>query len=184
MYGMVNSAIEDLVVRNFGRHKWEAMCARAGVEVAVFISNEPYEDQVTYDLVAAAVVELGLSADAVLVAFGEHWVLETATKSYGPMMDGTGRSVAEVLQNLGALHTRVQMIMPQLRPPAFRVESVTDRSLILHYMTHRPGLTMFTVGLLQGLGKRFSTPVTVEVLQKKDDGADHDVFSVTWPPPP
>lgn len=180
MYGMVNNAVEDLVVKNFGRDRWEAIRRRAGVDDDVFISNQPYDDKITFDLVGAAVDELGLSADTVLVAFGEHWVLETAARGYGAMMDGTGRSLPEFLANLGVLHTRVQLVMPALRPPEFEVTDRTDSSLILHYRTHRSGLTMFAYGLIVGLGKRFGTPVTVEVLERKGEGADHDVFRVSW----
>jgi hypothetical protein len=33
---------------------------------------------------------------------------------------------------------------------------------------------------MQGLGKMFKTPVTVRLSEAKADGADHDIFVVTW----
>jgi len=180
MYGMVNNAVEELVVRNFGRERWLAIRARAEVDVEVFITNEPYDDAITYALVGAASAELGLTPDEVLVTFGEFWVLETATRSYGAMLEGAGRSLPEFLENLGQLHTRVQLMMPRLRPPEFTITDVTATTLTLHYHTHRAGLTSFVRGLVQGLGKRFGTPTTVEVVARKDEGADHDIFHVRW----
>lgn len=50
----------------------------------------------------------------------------------------------------------------------------------LHYYSHREGLAPFVVGLMQGLGKMFKTPVTVRLVEAKTQGADHDVFDVTW----
>jgi hypothetical protein len=78
MYGLVNKAIEELVVTHFGEDQWELIKKKASVDVEVFVSNEAYPDEMTYDLVSAASEVLGKSASAILVAFGEHWVLKTA----------------------------------------------------------------------------------------------------------
>jgi len=40
MYGLVNKAVENLVVSNFGDDKSESIKAKAGVGVNAFISNE------------------------------------------------------------------------------------------------------------------------------------------------
>jgi hypothetical protein len=183
MYGLVNKAVEELVVSNFGEDKWELIKSKAGVDVDVFISNEAYPDSMTYDLVGAASEVLGTAADDILVAFGEHWVLKTAAKSYGPMMKSGGATLKEFLVNIPNFHTRVAMIYPNLEPPRFQCANVTDAGLHLHYYSHRPGLTSFVTGLIQGLGKLYETPCTSTVLERKDQGADHDVFAVTWESP-
>ena len=183
MYGLVNKAIEDLVVTNHGEATWEAIKARAGVDVDVFISNEPYPDDLTYRLVGAAAEVLATPADRVLVDFGEWWVLNTAARSYGPMMKSGGRTLGEFLVNLPNFHTRVAMIYPDLEPPRFQCTEATPNGLHLHYFTRRPGLTAFVTGLLQGLGQLYGTPCSSTMIQRKDQGADHDVFAVTWGEP-
>lgn len=180
MYGLVNKAIEELVTSNFGETQWERVKSKAGVDVDVFISSESYSDDMTYKLVGAAVDVLGVPADVILIAFGEHWVLKTAAKSYGPMMKSAGATLKEFLVNLPNFHTRVAMIYPNLEPPRFQCTDVTDSGLLLHYHSHRAGLTSFVTGLLQGLGKLYDTPCASTILERKDQGADHDVFSVTW----
>ena len=180
MYGLVNKAVEELVVSNFGADKWEAVKAKAGVDVDAFISTEGYPDEITYKLVGAAVEVLGMPAEQVLIAFGEHWVLKTAAENYGSMLKSGGKTLREFLVNLPNFHTRVAMIYPNLQPPRFVCSDVTDTSLKLHYHTHRPGLTLFVVGLVQGLGKLYETPVTCAIAERKEEGADHDVFDVTW----
>ena len=159
MYGMVNKAIEQMVCARFGVDTWERVRARAGVDVDVFVSNEPYPDSVTYSLVGAASTELGMPAEAVLEAFGEHWVLVTAREGYGPLLRAGGRTLPEFLRNLPDLHTRIAMILPELRPPQFLVTDLGPRSLKLHYRTPREGLTAFVVGLLRGLAKMFTTEI-------------------------
>ena len=183
MDGMVNRAAENLVVSNFGEEKWLAIKEKAGVEVDVFLSNESYPDKMTYDLVGAASEVLGVAARDVLISFGEHWVLKTARQEYGSMLEANGRTLPEFLNNLEFLHTRVAMIFPDLQPPRFNCTDLMENSLRLHYYSHRPGLTDFVVGLLQGLGKMFGTPADVEITERKAEGADHDVFLVRWATP-
>lgn len=182
MYGMVNKAIEDLVVKNFGPDQWSAIKHKAGIEDDLFLSHESYPDKVTYDLVGAASEVLGMSARDILIAFGEHWVLHTARQGYGSMLEANGRTLPEFLLNLPSFHARVAMIFPDLQPPRFSCTDVKDCEMMLHYHSHRPGLTDFVVGLLQGLGKMFGTPVEVSVAELKSQGADHDVFHVRWAP--
>ena len=183
MYGMVNKAVEDMVCRNYGAPTWERIKAQAGVDTEVFLSNEPYADEITYRLVAAAGEILGTPAENVLEAFGEHWVLHTAHEGYGALMRSAGRSLPEFLLNLPNFHARVSMIFPRLQPPRFECTDVTACSLNLHYFTHRQGLESFVVGLLHGLGKMFGTSVTVDLTAARCRGADHDVFAVAWKQP-
>jgi hypothetical protein len=184
VYGLVNKAVEEMVCMHYGEPVWERIKERAGIDVDVFISNEGYPDDITYRLVAAASAELALPADAVLEAFGSHWVLHTAREAYGGLLQAAGRTLPDFLANLPDFHSRVQMIFPKLQPPRFRCTDVKPGSLRLHYHTHRPGLTPFVIGLLKGLGTMFSTPVDVRVVTSRDQGADHDEFEVVWSPAP
>lgn len=180
MYGMVNKAIEDLITSEHGADVWERIRARAGVKEEVFISNESYPDEVTYGLVGAASEVLDKPAAEILFAFGEWWVLKTANEGYGALMKAAGKTLPEFLINLPSFHTRVAMIFPRLHPPVFRCSEVTETSLHLHYMSHRQGLSSFVCGLLSGLGKMFGTPVEIQHIIQKEQGAEHDVYRVSW----
>ena len=184
MYGMVNKAVEDMVVMHHGEAMWERIRSWAGVEVEVFMSNESYPDDITYNLVSAASELLKMPVEQILVDFGEHWVLHTATKGYGGLMKAAGKSLPVFMRNLPDFHSRVTLVFPKLQPPHFECTEITDRSLILHYYSHRKGLAPFVVGLMQGLGKNFNTPVVVRQVAIKDQGVDHDIFEVAWNPEP
>lgn len=184
MYGMVNKAVEEMVVLHHGETVWEHIKAKAGVETEVFMSNESYSDDITYNLVFAASEVLQVPAEQILIQFGEHWVLQTAQAGYGGLMRAAGRSLPEFLRNLPNFHSRVAMIFPNLQPPRFECTDITEGSLKLHYFSHRPGLAPFVVGLMQGLGKMYHTPATVRLIEAKASGADHDIFAVDWAPPP
>jgi hypothetical protein len=180
MFGMVNKAIEDMVIAHHGTEAWERIKGRAGVDVEMFLSDEAYPDDVTFRLVAAASETLGASSDDVLTAFGRHWIAYTAQEGYGPLLAAAGATIPEFFANLPNFHNRISMIFPGMHPPRFVCSDVTADSLRLHYHTRRPGMTAFVAGLLQGLGTRLGTPVTVTLSASRAAGADHDIFDVVW----
>lgn len=180
MYGIVNKAIEELVTENFGADKWEAIKEKSGVDIDYFISNEPYDDDITYKLAGAASEVMGISVDDVLIAFGEWWVMRTVKEKYGGLMDAGGNTLKEFLINLPMFHNRVMMIYPKLTPPEFKVSDLTEEGLHLHYFSKRAGLKEFVRGLLQGLGKSYNTPLEIELIESRDEGKDHEIFKLTW----
>jgi hypothetical protein len=180
MYGMVNQAIEQMVTAAHGPERWVEIKRRAGVTTEVFIGNEGYDDSTTYALVGAASEVLATPPDVILRAFGEHWVLETARKGYGPLMDAAGRTLGEFLAYLPHFHDRIALIYPKLEPPRFEVSDQAERSLHMHYFSDRPGLMPFVEGLVTGLGKMFGTPATVTALRSRAEGHDHEEFLVRW----
>lgn len=180
MYGMVNKAVQELIISQHGEEVWQRIRTRAGVEEEMFISNEPYPDEITYRLVGAASEVLSVPAAEILRTFGRWWILHTAMEGYGHLMKAGGRTLPEFLINLPNFHTRIVLMFPHLRPPEFECTDVTADSLRLHYHSHRRGLAPFVTGLLEGLGEMFKTPVTVNHEQGLDAGAPHDVFLVGW----
>ena len=161
MYGMVNKAVEGMVCMHHGEAVWERIKSRAGVDVEVFMSSEAYPDEITYKLVEAASEVLELPSGKILEAFGEHWVLHTASEGYGGLMKASGKTLPEFMRNLPNFHSRVTLIFPKLQPPPhFECTDITDHSLKLHYYSHRNGLAPFVVGLMQRLGKNFKTPAS------------------------
>lgn len=180
MYGMVNKAIEDMVIAGYGEQVWERIKAKAGIDVEVFVSNEGYPDEMTYGLVGAASEVLQIPAGDILEAFGEHWILKTATQGYGDMMAAGGKNLREFLVNLPDFHSRVSMILPHLAPPQFFCSGAGEQWVRLRYVSHRAGLAPFVVGLFKGLGKMFQIQATVQQVADKSAGADCDEFLVSW----
>lgn len=180
MYGIINKSIEDLVKANFGEDKWLSILERSGIEVDFFISNEPYDDDMTYQLAGAVAEEMNMSLGDVLTAFGEWWVLKTTKEKYGGMLEAGGNSLREFLVNLPIFHNRVMLVYPKLTPPEFKTSHIEERSIYIHYFSKRQGLKEFVRGLLQGLGKMYQTPVQIELIESRDEGSDHEIFKVNW----
>ncbi len=180
MYGMVNNAVKELILAEYGADVWRLIKDRADVVDEVFLSNEPYPDDITYRLIAAASSELKIPAEAVLHRFGMWWILKTGREGYGHLMNSGGKTLHEFLRNLPNFHTRIMMMFPDLKPPEFECEEAGPGVLRLHYRSSRKGLAPFVVGLLYGLGEMFETPIVVSHESSIERGADHDVFLITW----
>jgi hypothetical protein len=174
MYGLVNKAVVDLVTTKFGAEAWTKIKQKADVDMDVFVSMDAYDDAITYRLVSAASEVLGLEPAQVLEAFGEWWVLYTAAEGYGAMLDAAGSTLHEFVANLDALHARVALTMPQLRPPRFRVVSAVGDVMTLEYYSTREGLAPMVLGLLKGLAIRFKTKV--DIAHARREG--HDEFTI------
>ena len=82
MYGIVNIALEQLIIEENGNEFWDMIKNKAGYEDLVFSYMESYEDDITEKLVSVASMELGITEEELLERFGTYWVIKTAQKSY------------------------------------------------------------------------------------------------------
>jgi len=140
MYGIVNKAVKGLITEQFGEKTWQNVKSRSGIMIDDFLSNEAYDDSVTYKLAGAAAEELGITVDQVLHAFGEYWILKTGMEHYGSLMEAGGNNLKEFLENLPNFHSRVMLMFPDLTPPEFRTSDAGENDIKIHYYSDRPGL--------------------------------------------
>ena len=180
MYGLVNRALQSLVIQKLGQDAWREICETAQLEAHNFVNFMPYPDDVTYRLAAVAARKMNQTVDQVLEAFGEHWILFTAEEGYGDLMRMCGNTLVEFLTNLNSLHARIQLIHPNLRPPQIICSDIQKNSLKLSYYSTRPGLAAMVVGLLKGLGKRFGVSLTITLVRSREQGCDHDEFELRF----
>jgi hypothetical protein len=180
MYGIVNKAIEELVIANFGESRWEIIKSSSDIDVEYFISNEPYDDDITYKLAFATANEMNITVGEVFIAFGEWWILKIGKEKYGSMLTSGGSNLKEFLLHLPDFHTRVMLMYPKLTPPEFIISDVQEKSLHVHYYSKRVGLQDFVRGLLQGLSKLYDTKTSIELLQSRDDGSENEIFKISW----
>jgi len=180
MYGIINKSIEELVIEKFGENKWNEVKKVSEIDIDFFISNEPYDDAITYDLAIGISKVMNISLDAVLFTFGDWWILDTTKKKYGGLLKSGGASLKEFLVNLPQFHNHIMLMYPKLTPPEFKVSDINENNIVVHYLSKRPGLQEFVRGLFSGLGKLYKTNVTIELLQSRNEGSDHESFKISW----
>lgn len=178
MYGLIHTALREMVVEHHGRSVWNSIVDESGVSDNAFLTMRVYEDATTQTLVDVASKVLNLPAEDCLEIFGEYWTHDFAPREYAQLMDYTGQSFFEFLDNLNDLHDRIATAFTDFSPPGFRLEVVDDTSAWVHYFSSRKALTPFVVGLLKGLGDRFGQKITVETVKtvSSDTGENSSIF--------
>lgn len=180
MYGIVNKAIEDLVIADYGAEKWALILKKSGIEESFFISNEPYDDEITFKLAQTIATEMNISLESVLISFGKWWVLKTTKDKYSGLIEAGGNNLREFLINLPILHNRVMLLYPKLTPPEFKISHLEENSLHLHYISKLEGLQEFVRGLIMGLGEMFETETTIELIASRNQGDKNEIFKIQW----
>lgn len=181
MIGLMNKAIEGLVVRKFGEAAWVAVQRTAGCADEPFVSMESYPDEVTVKLVHVAAQQLNIPVTELLMEFGRHWMLYTAEIGYGGLLPAAGQGIAQFLTNLNTLHTRLQLCLPYIEPPHITVANVEANSLVVHYRSRRLGFTPVAHGILEALGQRFGLSVEVAAQGQQVSEGEYTIFFLTWP---
>jgi len=179
MYGMVNQALQDLIVSQCGTTAWDDMRQEAGIEHD-FVLMDQYADDLMVRLIAVASTRLQRPPAQVLEDFGQYWIRYTAHAGYGDLLRLAGGSFVSFLQNLDVLHARVGLTFPHLTPPSFQCTDITARQVVLHYYSTRDGLAPLVVGLVKGLGQMFRTRVEITQTATRGAGSDHDVFLIEY----
>jgi hypothetical protein len=141
---------------------------------------KPYADELTFQLVAAASEILSIPSDTLLEAFGEYWILYTAERGYGEMLNLAGDSLPAFLKNLNMLHGRVSNLMPEIAPPQFECINEQGNSIDLIYRSHRIGMVPMLLGLIKGLGKRFGKEVVIQQVDNNTSESSAVIFHLTW----
>ncbi|XP_076028259.1 guanylate cyclase soluble subunit beta-1-like [Oratosquilla oratoria] len=181
MYGFVNYAIEQLVVRNFGDETWEKIKDEAEVRMeGSFLVRLLYEDHITYSIVAAAEKVLGVEANNILELFGKMFFEFCQESGYDTILKVLGGTVRDFLQNLDALHDHLQLIYPGMKAPSFRCTlRPEDGALVLHYYSDRPGLEYIVIGIVKAVAASLhGADVEVEILRTRSE-EDHVQFLIT-----
>ncbi|XP_052130903.1 guanylate cyclase soluble subunit beta-1 [Frankliniella occidentalis] len=181
MYGFVNYALELLVVRTFGEETWETIKKAAEVNMdGQFLLREIYEDEVTYNLIGAAVSLLKIPADKILELFGKMFFEFCQESGYDKILQVLGATPRDFLQNLDALHDHLGTLYPGMKAPSFRcTERPEDGALVLHYYSDRPGLEHIVIGIVKTVASKLhNTEVEVEIIRTKAD-CDHVQLLIT-----
>ncbi|XP_039948864.1 guanylate cyclase soluble subunit beta-1 [Bactrocera tryoni] len=175
MYGFVNYALELLVLKNFGEEIWDQIKKKAMVSMeGQFLVRQTYDDEITYNLIGAAVEILHIPADDILELFGKTFFEFCQDSGYDKILQVLGATPRDFLQNLDALHDHLGTLYPGMRAPSFRCTE-KDGSLLLHYYSERPGLEHIVIGIVKAVASKLhGVEVEIEIVKRKGDPIDEE----------
>ncbi|PFX22669.1 guanylate cyclase soluble subunit beta-1-like [Stylophora pistillata] len=168
MYGFVNQALQDLVLRESSFGTWEEILKKANIdlgETGEFNQRRIYDDQNTFDLLRVASEVLGLSHNVILEKFGEIFFEYCQNSGYEKMLDSLGSNLKDFFNSLDALHEHLLYIFPGMRAPSFHAKDNPDgNGLEILYYSERSGLEYMVVGVVKAVAREvYNTKVNIEV---------------------
>jgi len=181
MYGLINSALRELIISRHGQAAWDEIARIAAPDGSDFDKMAPYPDDLSFRILETAHQVTGVEVDAFVDQLGELWVGYTDAQGYGALLDIAGDSLHDFLLSLNTVHARVGRSFPGLRPPSFRFDHIEAHELRMHYLSERRGLCPMIFGLMRGLSQRFRTEVKVAEEACVRRGAEHCQFLITFP---
>ncbi len=172
MYGLIHSAIHQLVLDNYGAETWNAILSKAGNPDDAFLTMRSYDDEITFRIVEAVSEVLEVSIGECLEVFGSYWLVKFAPSNYGTLLDYGGNDVAAFLRNLDDMHDHISTSFTEFVPPSFKVDFADKDRILVTYRSQRQGLTPFVRGILSGMKERFNQPfqLTEEIQSTGEDG--------------
>lgn len=162
MYGLVHSALHNMVLAEYGEEVWSKVLEVAAVPTDSFYSTQSYDDEITFKLAKSVAEVLNSPLDDCLERFGKYWLVEFAPQSYDMLLNAAGDCLFEFLGNLNALHDRISSTFVGYVPPSFHLEKIGEKVALLEYRSSRNGMVPFVVGLIKGMQDRFNTNIVIQ----------------------
>jgi hypothetical protein len=162
MKGTILKCLQELVISNFGKDKWEKSLEDAGLKKStLFIPIMDVDDSQTMKIIEAVCKVLNISLTQAADAFGDYWVNVYSQKMYSNYYKE--KTAKEFLLNMDNIHVEITKTIKNARPPRFEYEWKDDKTLIMHYHSFR-GLIDFVIGLVKGVGKFYKENIKVTKL--------------------
>jgi len=179
MYGLIHTAIRDMVIRDYGEELWHEIMKNSGLDQKAFLTMQSYDDSVTYGLIGAVAESLDEKTESVLKSFGTYWLTEAAPKVYANLLNTTGESLFEFLENLDDLHDKITLTFTNYTPPSFKLERLSSDRARLHYRSSRQGLTPFVNGLIKGMEERFKISIEIKLIESVEVAeGEYTIFDI------
>lgn len=163
MKGTIVKCLEELVVENFGEDTWRKSLEDAGLaRTTIFLPMADVDDSKALEVVGALCKNLNISLEEAADAFGDYWVNVYARQLY-PHFYTKSKTARDFLLDMDNVHLETTQTIKDAKPPRFDYEWKDDKTLIMHYKSHR-GLIDFLVGLVKGVGKYYKENLQVAKL--------------------
>ncbi|XP_054576253.1 guanylate cyclase soluble subunit beta-2-like [Eptesicus fuscus] len=147
-----------------------------------------YDDIITIKLIQEACKILGVSMEAILKLFGEHFFKFCKKSGYDRMLRTLGGDLTEFIENLDALHSYLALSYQEMNAPSFRLEKGADQKMLLHYYSDRSGLCHIVPGIIEAVAKDFfNIDVSMDILDMNEEAErtgkkEHVVFLIEQKP--
>lgn len=180
MYGMINKALQEMVINSYGACTWEAVKKKAQIDIDTFFNGEMYDDAITHRLVDALSVIVSIGAAQVYYNIGEWYVVQTIGKKYAGMVLAGGKTLKDFFVNLPALYASIKRLYFPNTSSAISISDVQENSALICYHGPLPEFEEIVRGGLSGFCILFKAQPKVTIIENKSEGNTHIIYKVCW----
>jgi hypothetical protein len=160
MKGTVVICLREMVVSRRDEAAWASIMEVAGMDrYRLLMAWTDIDDGMVGALMEATASQFGWTMRETYDAFAEFWMVDFGPRVYGAFYDGKNNA-REFLEAQDRVHVAITNTMANARPPRFACEWVNDRTMIMHYQSHR-GLVDLMVSFIKGVGKYYREELRV-----------------------
>ena len=164
--GTIILGIADLVRSVGGDDKWREILRKSGLPENLRLTRVSDVDEATVGTVLGNIRQvLNLNDQQIADAFGDYWMNSYSPKHYKAYGYGMN-SAKEMIMGMDKIHYQVTKILPNAHPPRFDYEEINEKTLKVHYKSHRKMIDFF-IGLVKGVGKLYRTRLSVKKLSEE-----------------
>lgn len=180
MYGIINKALQEMVINSHGACTWEAVKNKAQIDIDTFFNGEMYDDAITHQLVDALSAIVSIAAAQIYYTIGQWYVVQTIGKKYAGMVLAGGKTLKDFFVNLPAIYASIKRLYFPDTPSAISVSDVQENSALVCYHGPRPDLEDIVRGGLSGFCILFNAQPAVTIIENKSEGNTHIIYKVYW----
>jgi hypothetical protein len=151
MKGTVAVCLKETIQKKGRSGAWNEVLQGANFAPdTIFTMGEDVPDAGIVALMESSARVMGWTLQQTFDEFAEYWMVEYGPRVYVAFFDGK-KNAREFLETMDNVHIVVTNTMPNARPPRFRYEYVGERTMIMHYSSHRGMIDVMTA-FIRGVG--------------------------------
>jgi len=171
VHGLINWSIEKFVCETYSPAEWENIAASARLGFVGFEALMTYDDQLTFDVLAAASARLKKPQEAILVDLGTFLCSHPKLEAVRRLLRFGGDTFADFLFSLDDLADRVHLALPGLEMPDIELHLNAPGNVTMRCTGAHSGFGHVMVGILQAMADDYGTLALFEHLGR-DQGAE------------
>lgn len=177
MYGITNNTIQKSIKGLYSQDDTANKLKQINKDL--FTNSPPCEESITYQLACELSIKTKMSVEDTLRAMGECWLLSVGREKHLGLLKCGKLNFQDLLMNIPAFFERVMQLDKNQIDVDFSVSANGSTSVDFEYIAGKTGLAEFMRGALHGLGRIFSIPVIVQLIEN-DDNNINSMFKVSW----
>jgi hypothetical protein len=165
MHASFISGLKDLIIHRFDLDVWLDIVESAGFERNInVVGTKELADERAIKLYKSAVKRLHFDDRRFGEIFGHYWINTYAKEKYFAFFNAA-KNVAELINQLNLIHTKLTENLENPAPPVFELNWESKHTAIITYRSARE-LIHFATGLLKALGTFYNEDISVYRIDK------------------